>query len=168
MKVRFASRFPYASVCDAAVDIGVLGFVDRDAGVAVGDELLGDRNGDCPARASGLAVAAATAGEIGVLDALLVRREVELQPGPARSAEERSLEAVVVGALPCSSLLRGVEDRLDPLPGGQVDQRFVVAGVVDAFVGDEELVRKSSGLSLSGLESRVPVTALMTSAPPER
>lgn len=39
--------------------------------------------------------------------------------------------------LACSRLLRGVEDRLDPLPGGEVDQWFVAAGVVRTLIRDE-------------------------------
>ncbi|WP_262486048.1 hypothetical protein [Changpingibacter yushuensis] len=66
----------------------VLGFVDRDAGVAVGDQLLGDGNGDCAPGAFRLAGSAAAAGEVGVLDALLVRRQVELQAGAACPAEQ--------------------------------------------------------------------------------
>ncbi|MFT0763043.1 hypothetical protein VRY54_08305 [Actinomyces sp. F1_1611] len=52
----------------------VLGLVDRDVGVAVSDELLGD--GDCTARALGFAGASASVGVVGVLDALLVRGEL--------------------------------------------------------------------------------------------
>lgn len=65
---------------DLLGEADVLGFVDADAGVAVGDELFGDRNGDCSTSASGLTRAAAAARVVGILDALLVRGQVELQP----------------------------------------------------------------------------------------
>lgn len=78
----------FGSGCEAFVECfldllgeaDVLGLVDRDAGVAVGDELFSDRNGYCAAGALGLAGASSAAGVVGVLDALLVCGEVELQP----------------------------------------------------------------------------------------
>ncbi len=61
---------------DLLGEADVPGLVDRDVGVAVSDELLGDGNGDCTARALGFAGASASVGVVGGLDALLVRGEL--------------------------------------------------------------------------------------------
>ncbi|WP_460522578.1 hypothetical protein [Humibacter antri] len=75
-----ACREPFVEcLLDLLGETDVLGFVDADAGVAVGDELLSDRNGDCARRALGFAGATAAAAIGSCIHA----------PGPCSSSRHR-------------------------------------------------------------------------------
>jgi hypothetical protein len=132
---------------DLSGQVRVLGLADRDTRVAVGDEAFGDRDWDGTPGATGGALPPAGAGEVGVADALLVLREVKLHPRPTGPAEQGPFQVVVVGAHPRLGRFRGVEQGLDALPGLDVDQWFVRAGVGCSFVGHEaDVVRVAEDL----------------------
>lgn len=144
-------------VIDAAVDVGVLGPTDADARIAVNHEAFCHGNGDSAAGATGGAFPSPGAGEVGVPDALLVLRQIKLQPRPARSAEQGTLQVVVVGALASASGFGGFEYPLQPVPPRNVNQRLMPAGVGRAFLGHEtDVVRVAEDLE----ERRTPGRAL--------
>lgn len=122
---------------DLCRERGVILFGDRDLAVAVSNELLGDPNRH---RAAGAALplrGSPGADVVGVADALTVGREVQLHPRPARPAEQRAFQVVVVGASPFGGFLARVEQPLHLLPGLDIDQRLVRAGLFRAFVADD-------------------------------
>ena len=112
---------------------GVLVLGDRDVAVAVGDELLGDADGHGTAGAVLAFGGAAGADVVGVPHALLVGRVVQLHPRPALTAEQGAFEVVVVVATSFGGDLAGVQERLHLLPGVDVDQRLVGAGLLGSF-----------------------------------
>ncbi|MFT4218317.1 MAG: hypothetical protein QM619_14185 [Micropruina sp.] len=112
-------------------------FGDGDLLVAVGDELLGDADRHGPTGAVLALGGAAGADAIGVADALPVGWVVQLHPRPAAPAVQAAFEIVVVGATAFGGLLARVEQPLHLLPGLDIDQCFVGAGLLRTFVADD-------------------------------
>ena len=79
------------------------------------------------------------ADEIGVDVAVSGFGVVNDEPAAALAAADGGFQVVVVDALAFAVAVL-VEDGLDALPGGLVDEGLVCAGVVDALVGDDAAV----------------------------
>lgn len=84
-------------------------------------------------------VFAAVAVEVGVGVAVAAGGGLDDHAGSAASAHDGRLQPVVVEP-GLFTALRGGEDGLDFEPGFGVDQRGVVAGVLDALEGDDASV----------------------------
>ena len=121
-----------------ALDGSAVGVTELDGLVQVGDALFHcfDEDG-----AEGAVVGAVAAGadEVRVDDALAVLGVLHQEALAAQAADDGGLEVVVVDSFPLAVAM-GVQDVLDLLPGGGVDQGLVPAGVLHALEGDDALV----------------------------
>lgn len=101
--------------------------------------------------AEGAVVGAVSAGadEVGVDGPAAVLGVLDQQAGAAQAAGDGGLEVVVVDALSFAVAV-GVQDVLDFLPGGGIDQGLVASGVFDSLEGDNALV---VGVAQQGVQS---------------
>ena len=123
----------------ACVDGAPLVGGDADVAVEVGDGVVDvvDEDGF-----EGALVAVALAvgtDEIGVDVAVSGFGVVDDEPAATLAAADGGFEVVVVDALAFAVAVL-VEDGLDAVPGGVVDEGLVFAGVLDALVGDDAAV----------------------------
>ncbi|HMR12311.1 MAG TPA: hypothetical protein PKE42_01120 [Arachnia sp.] len=85
---------------DHGSEVPVVVFADRDAGVGIRDQPLGNLDGHGPSGAGGLLRGSAGADEVGVSRAARVGREVEQHPRPATAAVQQPLQVVRVLDVP--------------------------------------------------------------------
>ena len=150
--------FEFAGLGGEFLDVGVLAGVDVvefeakvfldgaplvggdvDVAVEVGDGVVDVVDEDGFEGAFGAVALAIGADEIGVDLAVSGFGVVDDEPAAALAAADGGFQVVVVDALAFAVAVL-VEDGLDALPGGLVDEGLVFAGVLDALVGDDAAV----------------------------
>ena len=112
---------------------------DVDVAVEVGDGVVDVVDEDGFEGALVAVALAVRADEIGVDVAVSGFGVVDDEPAAALAAADGGFQMVVVDALAFAVAVL-VEDGLDALPSGLVDEGLVPAGVVDALVGDDAAV----------------------------
>ena len=112
---------------------------DVDVVVEVGDASVDFVDEDGFEGAFGAVALAVGADEVWVDLAVSGFGVVDDEPAAALAAADGGFEVVVVDALAFAVAVL-VEDGLDALPGGVVDEGLVFAGVLDALVGDDAAV----------------------------
>ena len=150
--------FEFAGLGGEFLDVGVLAGVDVvefeakvfldgapvfggdvDVAVEVGDGVVDVVDEDGFEGAFGAVALAIGADEIGVDVAVSGFGVVNDEPAAALAAADGGFEVVVMDALAFAVAVL-VEDGLDALPGGVVDEGLVFTGVLDALVGDDAAV----------------------------
>ena len=112
---------------------------DVDVVVEVGDASVDFVDEDGFEGAFGAVALAVGADEVWVDLAVSGFGVVDDEPAAALAAADGGFEVVVVDALAFAVAVL-VEDGLDALPGGVVDEGLMFAGVLDALVGDDTAV----------------------------
>lgn len=112
---------------------------DVDVVVEVGDCYVDFVDEDGFERAFGAVALAVGADEVWIDLAVSGFGVVDDEPAATLAAADGGFEMVVVDALAFAVAVL-VEDGLDALPGGVVDEGLVLAGVVNALVGDDAAV----------------------------
>ena len=112
---------------------------DVDVVVEVGDASVDFVNEDSFEGAFGAVALAVGADEVWIDLAVSGFGVVDDEPAAALAAADGGFEVVVMDALAFAVAVL-VEDGLDALPGGVVDEGLVFAGVLDALVGDDAAV----------------------------
>ena len=112
---------------------------DVDVVVEVGDCYVDFVDEDGFEGAFGAVALAVGADEVWIDLAVSGFGVVDDEPAAALAAADGGFEVVVVDALAFAVAVL-VEDGLDALPGGVVDEGLVFAGVLDALVGDDAAV----------------------------
>lgn len=150
--------FEFAGLGGEFLDVGVLAGVDVvefaaqvfldgaplvggdvDVAVEVGDVSVDFVNEDGFEGAFGAVALAVGADEVWIDLAVSGFGVVNDEPAAALAAADGGFEVVVMDALAFAVAVL-VEDGLDALPGGVVDEGLVFTGVLDALVGDDAAV----------------------------